>query len=544
MGNHDSSEQGDVDGTRRNLAAGFFSALGIVTLGGCLTNQDSHSGLVAETTQEIGGTGFQWVDTIVGGTGTPSNLRDTAGSATTGVAVVGGYNVVGDGGGGVFHWDPGSHTGDNGGTIIVPTASSTGRWRRIYSGALNAKWFGAGLGAADDQAVLQSVINVAGSQGGGVVYLPAGNYPVSNILIINALGVSVIGDGKNATFIKKTGIDSTIFYLAAAHYCQIADLSLTMLSGSPSTGSAIWFNSGSTGVTIQRVYIGSMWQGITCGGAVSPSQMPREVVIRDVKMENTLHIGMKMYYALNWSISSCVIGMHFDDAWNAPGSGHYGVWLDTDSEGCIFDTVFVLGGEHCWRIANSINPSIRGPNEHRFHSCIGDNGTVSEIYISSLHRSIFQNCWVSGQKSTQDAAVVMDSMDIWGVQWIASQVVNVVGHGIKVIAATSFSIVDSTFSEWNLSTSPAHSAVIVYPGFGPTWRCNFTIIGNQFIRDIDFGNHTNSLTISVTSGTYNRYIITNNLSYGGSTSANLGSGALSAVSDLGTAAAKVVNNNL
>ena len=151
---------------------------------------------------------------------------------------------------------------------------------------------------------------------------------------------------------------------------------------------------------------------------------------------------------------------------------------------------------------------------------------------------------MSVQKTTSDAAVVMDSMDIWGVEWVASQIVNVEGHGIKVIAATSFSIVNSTFSEWNLSPGPAHSAIIVYPGPGATRRCNFIISHNKFIRDTDFGLHNNNLTISITSGSYNRYIITNNLSYAGTSSVNLGSGALNAVSDLGTAEAKVVNNNL
>lgn len=490
------------------------------------------------------GTTFCWVDTM-------ANLKTVAhpaaGEATSKIAVLEGYHSMQDGGGGVFCWDYNATT-ENNGTIIRPAdvpAASPGRWRRQYSGPVNVKWFGAtGLGTSDDRAAIQEVIDLVSAQGGGVVYLPAGNYNISQVLIINAQGVSVLGDGKGATYIRKAGTDSTIFDLFTVHYCHIADLALTMQSGTPSQGAAIFFEQGCTSPTIERIYIGSMWQGIICGGNVSPSELVRTATIRDVDMENTFHVGLKMYFALNWTVSNCIIGMHFDDAWNAPGSNHYGVWLDTDSEGCVFDTIFVLGGEHCWRIANTINTSIRGPNEHRFYSCIGDNGTVSCIYISSLHRSIFESCWVSVQKPTSDAAVVMDSMDIWGVEWVASQLVNVEGHGIKVIAATSFSIVNSTFSEWNLSPSPAHSAIIVYPGYGPPARCNFIISGNKFIRDIDFGLHNNNLTISITSGTYNRYIITNNLSYAGSSSENLGSGALNAVSDLGTAEAKVVNNNL
>jgi hypothetical protein len=162
------------------------------------------------------------------------------------------------------------------------------------------------------------------------------------------------------------------------------------------------------------------------------------------------------------------------------------------------------------------------------------------MYTKSLHRGIFTNCWCSTQAETSDAAVVMDNLDIWGVQWISSQIVNVIGHGIKVLAATSFAIIDSTFSEWNLNNL-GHSAVLIFPN--P--RTNFSIIGNQFIRDNDFGTHRNVATITVTSGQYNRYLITNNMSYSGTSGSNLGIGALGAVSDGGSAAfSKIVNNNL
>ena len=162
------------------------------------------------------------------------------------------------------------------------------------------------------------------------------------------------------------------------------------------------------------------------------------------------------------------------------------------------------------------------------------------MYISSLHRGIFTNCWCSTQVETSDAAVVLDNLDIWGIQWVSSQIVNVIGHGIKVLAATSFAIINSTFSEWNLNNL-GHSAVVVFPHA----RTNFSIIGNQFIRDTDFGTHSNVATITVMAGEYNRYIISNNFSYSGSQESNMGMGALGGVSDAGSAAfSKIVNNNL
>lgn len=102
---------------------------------------------------------------------------------------------------------------------------------------------------------------------------------------------------------------------------------------------------------------------------------------------------------------------------------------------------------------------------------------------------------------------------------------NVESHGIKVLAATSFAILNSTFSEWNLNDR-GHSAIFIFPN--P--RTNFTIIGNQFIRDTDFGKHKNVETITLIPGRYNRYIISNNMSYSGTELSNLGVGSLLKVS--------------
>ena len=47
------------------------------------------------------------------------------------------------GGGGTFYWDATSTATDNGGTVVKATAVATGRWLRVYSGAIDIKWFGA-----------------------------------------------------------------------------------------------------------------------------------------------------------------------------------------------------------------------------------------------------------------------------------------------------------------------------------------------------------------------------------------------------------------
>lgn len=81
-------------------------------------------------------------------------------------ALVGGYYSHGDSGGGVFYYDAGSSATDNGGTIIAPTAGA-GRWKRVYSGAVNVSWFGAQRNGPDCTAAYQAAhdaSNVAGAK--------------------------------------------------------------------------------------------------------------------------------------------------------------------------------------------------------------------------------------------------------------------------------------------------------------------------------------------------------------------------------------------
>jgi hypothetical protein len=90
-----------------------------------------------------------WFDTIFGAS--PS-LKSTSGSTAGQCVSVGGCNTTTDGGGGSFSWDSSTNTGDDGGTIIVPTGG-TGRWLRVFTGPCDVRWFGAVLGAGKTSTV-------------------------------------------------------------------------------------------------------------------------------------------------------------------------------------------------------------------------------------------------------------------------------------------------------------------------------------------------------------------------------------------------------
>lgn len=78
---------------------------------------------------------------------------------------------------GVFLYDPADTAmADNTGTVLV--SSSVGaRFKRVYDGSLNVKWFGAkGNGATDDTAAIRLAIDTAQ---GGAVYFPEGTFRIS-----------------------------------------------------------------------------------------------------------------------------------------------------------------------------------------------------------------------------------------------------------------------------------------------------------------------------------------------------------------------------
>ena len=98
---------------------------------------------------------------------------------------------------------------------------------------VSVKDFGAvGDGVADDTAAIQAAIDSVFNTGGGTVYLPAGTYLVSSIVKnwTGPVSVRIVGAGKRATVLRKTGATTTPILDFSADvgildvYSSIADL--------------------------------------------------------------------------------------------------------------------------------------------------------------------------------------------------------------------------------------------------------------------------------------------------------------------------------
>lgn len=145
------------------------------------------------------------------------------------IAAVPFHTTTGDGGGGTFMWDPYSTAPADGGLVFG--ARPSGRWLRVFSGAVDVSWFGA-VGNDDqtliawahtqqafahslthetrDGIAIYAAIDSLRARGGGTLYLPRGTYRVFGFLSALDFPVRVVGDGIGATVIKNCDASPTV----------------------------------------------------------------------------------------------------------------------------------------------------------------------------------------------------------------------------------------------------------------------------------------------------------------------------------------------
>ncbi len=128
-----------------------------------------------------------------------------------------------DGGHDTFVWDPASTVEDDGATVLAPDAGGSGRWKRLFRGAVDAKWFGAtGDGVTDDAGALNAAAAAARAGGHGRLRLGAGTFKISTMVDFSNLLVE--GEGRHKTLIDASVITTGPCVSAAGSAVQVTTL--------------------------------------------------------------------------------------------------------------------------------------------------------------------------------------------------------------------------------------------------------------------------------------------------------------------------------
>ena len=127
---------------------------------------------------------------------TIADMQGITTPSTTEEVAVGGYYAEGDLGGGDFIWISGTRPTEDGGFVIYHDTDTSGWFQRIVTeAAINVRWFGAkGDGTTDDLTAFTTIINLIGTGGFETIFIPKGNYYLSDTLDVVNKTINIIGE--------------------------------------------------------------------------------------------------------------------------------------------------------------------------------------------------------------------------------------------------------------------------------------------------------------------------------------------------------------
>jgi pectate lyase-like protein len=255
---------------RRTVFTAFAGELGATALSGSARGPAEP---VGGDVTFLTGASTLWADTM-------TDLRAMSAPDAATIVHLLGYRTPSDEGGGVFRWDANSTLLDDGGLTIIPDGAMTrGRWRRVTSGPVNIRWFGASPDAcsSENSASIQKAIDSLPVSGGTVLF-PAGAYRVADTIRVARNSVALIGEGVDATtLLADAALPAVVRFGDAAAgdkglaiNCSIARMSIDRQEGTIPIGSVgiLWehFNCGSERLTrVNRHYYGRKIAGRSPG---------------------------------------------------------------------------------------------------------------------------------------------------------------------------------------------------------------------------------------------------------------------------------------
>ena len=342
------------------------------------------------------------------------------------VVAVSGYSTAGDGGGGLFRFDAASSATANDGTIIEP-AVGDGRWFRIYSEAINVKWFGAlGDNVTDDLAAIQGAVDAAASE----VVIPDGQYYLSGAITVTN-SIKITGQSISASKLRSKSTTAGVFVLTA-DYVEISSLSL--IADDSNTGAAILAEYTGTGALARNLRLrdlriisvgGSTFWGSGIKFATSTGSPGADGnyysnynVMSGIVISGVKTIGIDASAAdvvLNASsITDCHIS-GLSDSYATDGSIGLSVdqFQSLDITGCSFQTlgkgIKLVGAT----ATSALGFSIQDCYFEQFVSAGIDIGSASAISIGLVTGCYFNLATLTGGAAGSNAGILINNFAGW-----------------------------------------------------------------------------------------------------------------------------------
>jgi hypothetical protein len=291
-----------------------------------------------------------------------------------------------DGGGGLFSWDAASTAADDEGICIRPTSigvGSPGRWMRMFSGAVNVRWYArlvpaTGGDAGDWGPAIRAAVAAArpiadgyySNRRPGSVYLPTGVYVVRSRVDIDGdpvyrMGAVIEGDGPLQTQVMFVPTAATLTlqgtsyavcfrFFGTGSSARIAhgglrDLSINVLTptGTLYAKCGVLLNN-TDGFLMQNVRFGNSWSDHVGNRAIW-IQSGQAITLRDITYNggtsSTDNAGVPIYLE-QVANGFYVDHLHMFNLFLRPGNSHHAVEVASDTvlSNFLMDSGNISGG--------------------------------------------------------------------------------------------------------------------------------------------------------------------------------------------------------
>jgi hypothetical protein len=403
--------------SRRKLLTALGASGAALVAGGVYRNSVLSDAMVSDTVQ---------TDVYQSGKANPGNPRNADFTVTTISGIRGERHPVPDRI--YFVTDPGQEgpfacdltdtvSPDNTGTVIVSESGT--RFKRIYDGPVNVRWFGAkGDGTSDDTAAFQAALKVGA---GRRVYIPKGVYLISSTLIIPP-GTSVFGDGNSDAWGETDGIGTVLKNTGAGTPARWTDIDgndrtdfkpflvfggneislsrLSLVCDSSNRWDAAIFVPCVKRCSIDSVDTSGPWR--EAGLYLDATWSSTNMTLRQLHPEIVPSTGMNEFSATHcylrglWGVKVQGTTRNPDDY---PDSFVWG-WGGT-SDLSFVDCRFGSDGPSaerktdggCYKHDAAIANSAKAGQGHNFVNCSFRTGSKYMIYLDRSNRDMFVNCY-------------------------------------------------------------------------------------------------------------------------------------------------------